>query len=206
MHFHCSRIDNTTQQRPFPSDGLRIKPSHEFPPSFQTCASCRVLHNVQCLSFQKLCQCNVDLRIDFDRIGTGFDIVNVQYWCPVEPAQSRAISRRWDHGCCHVLELESPILPRRRFGAKVRQVGECSRLDKCSVSSGCPVVRLDFRPGHNICSIPVPAFQHVRQLSLQRNFLSQLSLLADFPTSSTIAVSLAVESSTAAGGSSQLAP
>ena len=37
-------------------------------------------------------------------------------------------------------------------------------------------------------------------------FLSQLSLLADFPTSSTMAVSLAVESSTAAGDWSQLAP
>ena len=41
---------------------------------------------------------------------------------------------------------------------------------------------------------------------LAAHFLSQLSLLADFPTSSTIAVSLAVESSTAAGDSSQLAP
>ena len=36
--------------------------------------------------------------------------------------------------------------------------------------------------------------------------LSLLSLLADFPTSSTIAVSLAVESSTVAGDSPQLAP
>ena len=95
MHFHCSRIDNTTQQRPFPSDRLRIKPSHEFPPSFQTCASCRVLHNVQCLSFQKLCQCNVDLRIDFDRIGTSFDIVNVQYWCVLLSYPVKSSSRRW---------------------------------------------------------------------------------------------------------------
>ena len=33
----------------------------------------------QRLSFQKLCQCNVDLRIDFNGIGTCFDIVNRQY-------------------------------------------------------------------------------------------------------------------------------
>ena len=165
MHFHCSRIDDTTQQRPFSSDCLRITPSHEFPPSFQTCASCRVLHNVQCLSFQKLCQCNVDLRIDFDRIGASFDIVNVQYWCVLLSCPVKSISRRWDHSCCHVLKLESPILPRSRFGVKVHQLGECSRLDECSVSSGCPVLRLDFRSHLNICSIPVPAFQHVRQLS-----------------------------------------
>ena len=170
MHFLCSRIDNTSQQRPFLSDCLRIKSSHEFRPSFQTCASCRVVHNVQCLSFQKLCQCNVDLRIDFDRIGTSFDIVNVQYWCVLLSCPAKRISRRWDHGCCHVLELESPILSRRRFGVKVHQLGECSRLDECSVSSGCPLLRLDFRPHLNICSIPLPAFQHVRQLSLQRIF------------------------------------
>ena len=112
------------------------------------------------------------------------------------PSRSSA-SATWDHGCCHVLELESPILPRSRFGVKVHQLGECSRLDECCVSSGCSVLRLDFRSHLNIRSIPVPAFQHVRQL---------LRLLADFPTSSTIAVSLAVESSTAAGDSSQLAP
>ena len=47
------------------------------------------MYNVQRLSFQKLCQCNVDLRIDFNGIGTCFDIVNWQHWgfilsCPVE--------------------------------------------------------------------------------------------------------------------------
>ena len=41
---------------------------------------------------------------------------------------------------------------------------------------------------------------------LATHFLSQLSLLADFPTSSTIAVSLVVESSTVAGDSPQLVP
>ena len=64
MHLHCSRIENATQQCPFPSHCLRVKPYHEFPPSCQACASCSVvLHDVQRLSFQKLCQCNVDLRI-----------------------------------------------------------------------------------------------------------------------------------------------
>ena len=190
MHFHCSRIDNTTQQRPFPSDCLRIKSSHEFPPSFQTCASCRVLHNVQCLSFQKLCQCNVDLRIDFDRIGTSFDIVNVQYWCVLLSCPVKSISRRWDHSCCHVLKLESPILPRSRFGVKVHQLGEQARLQVSPQHLQHPCSSVPTRP----------------TTELAAQFLSLLSLLADFPTSSTIAVSLAVESSIVAGDSPQLVP
>ena len=56
-----TRIDNSIRQRPFPSDCLRIKFYHEFPSNLQTCASCRVLHNVQHYFFQKFCQCNARL-------------------------------------------------------------------------------------------------------------------------------------------------
>ena len=75
-----------------------------------------------------------------------------------------------------------------------------------------------------ICVVWVPRSQARLQVSLQHlqhpcssvptcpaselaaHFLSLLSLLVDFPTSSTIAVSLAVESSTVAGDSPQLVP
>ena len=117
---------------------------------------------------------NVELRIDFERIGTSFDIVNIRYWCVLLSCPVKSFSRRWDHSCCHVLKLESPILPRSRFRVKVHQLGKCSRLGECSVSSGCPVLKLDFRSHLNICSIPVPAFQQVRQLSLQSSFSAQL--------------------------------
>ena len=99
-------IDDTTQQRPFPSHCLRVKPSHKFPSSFQSCTSCSVLHTVQRLSIQKLCQCNVDLRIDFNGMGTCVDIVNRQYWCFLLSCSSKRLSRRRDHVCGHVLELE----------------------------------------------------------------------------------------------------
>ena len=167
MHFHCSRIDNTTQQRRFPSDRLRIKP---FLASFRQ-ASKPAPRVVFCTMsnaspLQKLCQCNVDLRIDFDRIGTSFDIVNVYYWCVLlscvsldDRTTAVAMFSNLKAQSFHDAALE-----------KSRQLGECSRLDECSVSSGCPVLRLDFRSHLNICSIPVPAFQHVRQLSLQRIF------------------------------------
>ena len=140
--------------------------SHEFPPSFQTCSSCTILYNVQRLSFQKLCQCNVDLRIDFNGIGTCFDIVNCQHWGFVLSCPVKSFSRRRDNCCGHVFELERPVLPRCCLGVKARQLRECSRLDERSVSSGCLgfIVRSYLR----LCRAPVPAVQYVCQLSLQR--------------------------------------
>ena len=144
MHFHCSKIDDATQQRPLSSHSMRVKPPHEFPPGFQTCASRCVLHHVQCLSFQKLCQCDVYLGIDFTGIRTCFHIFNRQYWgfllsCPV-----KSRPRRRDYSCGHVLELERPVLPRCCFGVKIRQFREGSRLDKRSVPLG--YLMLNFRP------------------------------------------------------------
>ena len=198
MHFHCSTIDDATQQRPFPSHCLRVKPSHEFPPSFQTCASCRVLHNVQRLSLQKL---NADLRIDFDRIGTCFDIVNVQYWCVLLSCPVKSLSRRRDHGCCHVLELESPILARSCFGVKVRQLQECSRLERSVSRCHGFSVRSCLR----LCR--VSGLRGPTSLTeLATHSLSELRLPAVCPQLSAIVAALAVEPPTAAVDSSQLAP
>ena len=74
------------------------------------------------------------------------------------------------------------------------------------VSSGCPVLRLDFRCSPQYLQHPCSSVPTCPTTELAAQFLSLLSLLADFPTSSTIAVSLAVESSTVAGDSPQLAP
>ena len=117
--------------------------------------SCRVMHNVQCLSFQKLCQCNVDFRIDFDRIGTSFDIVNVQYWCVLLSCPVKSISSTMGTTAAAMFSnLKAQSFHEAGFGVKVHQLGECSRLDECSVSSGSPVLRLNFRSHLNICSIP----------------------------------------------------
>ena len=96
VHFHCSSIEDATQQRPFPSHCLRFKPSHEFPPGFQACASRSVLYKVQRFSFQKLHQCEVDLRIDSNGIRTCFDVVSRQYWCFLLCCPIKSVSRRCD--------------------------------------------------------------------------------------------------------------
>ena len=102
--------------------------------------------------------------------------------------------------------LKAQFFHEAALESKVHQLGECSRLDECSVSSGCPVLRLDFRSQPQNLQHPCSSVPTCPTTELAAHFLSLLSLLADFPTSSTIAVSLAVESSTVAGDSSQLAP
>ena len=142
MHFHCSRIENASQQCPFPSHCLRVKPYHEFPPSCQACASCSVvLHDVQRLSFQKLCHCNVHLRIDFHGIKTCLDVVDCQYWCFLLGCPFKSVSRRCGHRCGHVLKLERPVLPRCCLGVKVRQLRKCSRLNERSALFWMPRVQ-----------------------------------------------------------------
>ena len=75
----------------------------------------------------------------------------------------KSVSRRCDHGCGHVLELECQVLQRCCFGVKVRQLRECSRPDERSALSGCRGFR--FHPQFCLCCVQVPVVRQVCQLS-----------------------------------------
>ena len=135
MHFHCSRIDGATQQSLFPTH----RPSRGYTFS-QVSAKLPTLRLVQCsapcptplLPEALPVQRSVDLGIDFKGIGISFDIVNCQYWCFLLNCLFKSLSRRRDHGCGHVFELECPILPSE---SKFVSLRECWRLDQRSVSA-----------------------------------------------------------------------
>ena len=129
MHFHCSRIEDATQPT---SVCIQLSAGQ----TFSRLSEFSNLRLVWCCSAQcptplpPEANCNADLRIDFNRIGTCFDIVSRQYWCVLLSCPFQRHSRRRHHGCGHVLELERPILPRCCSGIEIRQFQEYSRLDE----------------------------------------------------------------------------
>ena len=146
MYFRCSKIENAAQRRPFPTHRPRVKPSHECPPSFQACASCGLLHNVQ--PFSSRSSTSATWTSGFPRNRDCFLVVHLSIWvCPeclqgdVTPAA--AMFSNW------IAKSSMMLL----WSQKARQLRKCSRFDGRSAMSWCRGLR---GPPFSLCCVHIP--------------------------------------------------
>ena len=156
-----------------------------------------MLCSAQCqhLSLQKLCQCNLASRIDFDRVGTTstsstFNIGVQKSLSTIGVQKSLSTMRPT---AVMFSNLKSQFFHETGLESKFTNFENARNSMNPPCRPGCSMLWLDFGSHYNICTIPVSTYP-TTELATHFFYVE----LANFPTSSTIAVSLAVENSTVA--------